>query len=148
VLRRAGLRRYEVSNHARPGHESLHNRLYWEGESYLGLGAGAAGCLRGPGGGVRWQNLRDAGAWLAAVEAGRLPTGEEDRFDARADRNERLMLALRTRRGAPLELLGEAARRELGALLGHRLAVVRAARLVLTQRGLEVQSAVAERLFE
>ena len=46
ALRRAGLRRYEVSNFARPGFESVHNRLYWSGESYLGLGAGAAGCRR------------------------------------------------------------------------------------------------------
>jgi len=148
ALRRAGLRRYEVSNFARPGRESVHNRLYWDGESYLGLGAGAAGCLRGADGGVRWQNLRDAGAWLAAVEAGRLPTGEEDRFDPVADRNERLMLALRTRRGAALELVGEAARPELARLLGHRLAVLRGGRVVLTSRGLDLQSEVAARLFE
>jgi len=147
TLRRAGLRRYEVSNFARPGRESRHNRLYWEGASYLGLGAGAAGCLRGPGGGVRWQNLRDADAWLAAVEAGRLPTGEEDRFDAAADRNERLMLGLRTRRGVPLDLVGPAKAGEVAALLRRRLAVVWVGRLVLTSRGLELQSAVAERLF-
>jgi len=153
ALRRAGLRRYEVSNFARPGFESVHNRLYWEGESYLGLGAGAAGCLRQTtggqaAGGVRWQNRRDAGAWLAEVEAGRLPTGEEDRFDARADRNERLMLGLRTRRGVALDALGAAARREVAPLRARRLAVVREGRLVLTSRGLELQSAVAERLWE
>jgi putative oxygen-independent coproporphyrinogen III oxidase len=147
VLRRAGLRRYELSNFARPGRESRHNLLYWEGESYLGLGAGAAGCRRGPEGGVRWQNLRDADAWLAAVEAGRLPTGEEDRFDAVADRNERVMLGLRTARGIPLELVDPSRAGEVAALRRRRLAVVRGGRLVLTSRGLELQSAVAERLF-
>ncbi len=148
ALRRAGLRRYEVSNHARPGLESVHNRLYWAGESYLGLGAGAAGCLRGPEGSVRWQDLRDAGAWLAAVEAGRLPTGEEDRISPTADRNERLMLGLRTREGVPLAGLTAAQRREVATLLRRRLAVARAGRLVLTSRGLRLESAVAERLFE
>jgi len=147
ALRRAGLRRYELSNFARPGFESRHNRLYWEGASYLGLGAGAAGCLRGAEGGVRWQNLRDAEAWLAAVEAGRLPTGEEDRFDATADRNERLMLGLRTVRGIPLALIDPSQAGELVALRRRRLAVVRDGRLVLTSRGLDLQSAVAERLF-
>ncbi len=147
VLRRAGLRRYELSNFARPGRESRHNSLYWEGESYLGLGAGAAGCWRGPEGGVRWQNLRDADAWLAAVEAGRLPTGEEDRFDPVADRNERIMLGLRTARGIPLELIDPSRAGEVAALRRRRLAVVRAGRLVLTSRGLDLQSAVAERLF-
>jgi oxygen-independent coproporphyrinogen-3 oxidase len=147
TLRRLGLRRYELSNFARPGRESRHNQLYWQGESYLGLGAGAAGCRRGPDGGVRWQNLRDADAWLAAVEAGRFPTGEEDRFDATADRNERLMLGLRTLRGVPLALVDPSKVGELAALRRGRLAVVRGDRLVLTSRGLDLQSAVAGRLF-
>src|SRR5512144_1711142 len=81
ALRRAGLLRYEISNFARPGRESVHNRLYWEGESYLGLGAGAYGCLRGEAGAVRYGNVRAAPAYLEAVLAGRLPTAEEDRID-------------------------------------------------------------------
>ena len=147
VLRRAGLRRYEVSNFARPGRESVHNRLYWDGESYLGVGAGAAGCRRSMEGTVRWMNERDDRAWLAAVEAGRLPTATEDRFDAAADRAERLMLGLRTRRGVPLALVPRARVGEVAALRKARLAVVCGERLVLTSRGLDVQSAVAERLM-
>ena len=42
-LRAAGLNRYEVSNWARPGHESQHNKLYWQGNHWIGLGAGAHG---------------------------------------------------------------------------------------------------------
>jgi oxygen-independent coproporphyrinogen-3 oxidase len=38
---RHGLVQYEVSSWARPGHESRHNRLYWQRGSYLGLGPGA-----------------------------------------------------------------------------------------------------------
>ena len=148
TLRRAGLRRYEISNFARPGRESVHNRLYWEGESYLGLGAGAYGCRRREAGSYRYGNLRDAGSWLAAVEAGRLPTAEEDRIDPGADRNERLMLALRTRAGAPLAGLSPRQRREAEDLRHHRLAVLRGGRLVLTFRGMDLHSAVAERLFE
>jgi putative oxygen-independent coproporphyrinogen III oxidase len=148
ALRRLGLARYEISNHARPGRESAHNRLYWDGESYLGLGAGAYGCLRGAEGSVRYGNDRDALGWLAAVEAGRVATAEEDRIDARADRNERLMLRLRTAGGAPLDALSPAQAREAAALRAHRLAVARDGRLVLTSRGLELHSAVAERLFE
>ncbi|HSN90882.1 MAG TPA: coproporphyrinogen-III oxidase family protein [Anaeromyxobacteraceae bacterium] len=153
ALRRAGLRRYEISNFARPGRESSHNRLYWEGESYLGLGAGAFGCLRGEGrsqGGIsrRWGNLRDPEAWLAAVEAGRLPTAEEEEIDARAERNERLMLALRTARGHPRDALAPVQRRVEADLVRHRLAVVRGGRLVLTSRGMDLHTAVAARLIE
>ena len=148
ALRRAGLRRYEISNFARPGRASIHNRLYWEHQSYLGLGAGAYGCLRGEAGSFRYGNLRDAGAWLRAVEAGVLPTAEEDRIDARADRNERLMLALRTRAGAPLASLSPVQAREVAALVRGRLAVRRGGQLALTSRGMELHSAVSERLFE
>jgi putative oxygen-independent coproporphyrinogen III oxidase len=42
VLGAAGLERYEVSSHARPGHRSHHNRAYWRSDWWLGLGPGAA----------------------------------------------------------------------------------------------------------
>jgi oxygen-independent coproporphyrinogen-3 oxidase len=41
LLTSRGFVQYEVSNYARPGHESLHNSLYWSGAEYLGLGCGA-----------------------------------------------------------------------------------------------------------
>ncbi len=126
----------------------MHNRLYWEGESYLGLGAGAYGCLRAGSGAERYGNLRDARAWADAVLAGRLPTAEEDRVEPRAARNERLMLALRTTRGAELSTLSAAQAREAGEAVRRRLAVRRAGRLVLTSRGMDLHSALAERLFE
>jgi putative oxygen-independent coproporphyrinogen III oxidase len=148
ALRRAGLRRYEISNFARPGRESVHNRLYWEGESYLGLGAGAYGCLRTDAGAGRYGNLRDASAYMDAALSGRVPTAEEDPVAAAADRNERLMLALRTLGGAPLEGLSPAQTREAGEAVRRRLAVRRAGRLVLTSRGMDLHSALAERLFE
>lgn len=37
----AGFAQYEVSSHARDGHMSQHNRLYWGRGDYLGLGPGA-----------------------------------------------------------------------------------------------------------
>ena len=40
-LEAAGLRRYEVASYARPGFESRHNRSYWQGKPYLGIGESA-----------------------------------------------------------------------------------------------------------
>jgi oxygen-independent coproporphyrinogen-3 oxidase len=148
ALRAAGLRRYEISNFAKPGFESAHNRIYWRGESYLGLGAGAYGYVRSAAGGVRYGNARSPEAWLAAVEAGRLPTGEEDRFGPREAANEVRMLALRTREGLPISSVPEERRAELASLVRSRLAVVRRERLFLTSRGLDLHSAIAERLID
>jgi len=43
VLNGYGFKQYEISNFAQPGFESKHNRVYWRGEPYLGLGVGAHG---------------------------------------------------------------------------------------------------------
>jgi oxygen-independent coproporphyrinogen-3 oxidase len=40
-LARQGILRYEISNFARPGSESLHNLKYWHREPYLGFGSDA-----------------------------------------------------------------------------------------------------------
>lgn len=56
----AGLRRYEISNLARPGRECRHNLEIWYGLTYLGCGPAACsfdGCLR-------WSNPPDIGRWL------------------------------------------------------------------------------------
>jgi len=148
VLRRAGFRRYEVSNYARPGFTSVHNALYWASESYLGAGAGASGCLRAGNGALRWANHRNVGNWFAAVEAGRLPSAEEERLGALDLQRERVLLALRTADGLPEEELPARRRAEVGPLLRARLAVRRRGRLVLTSRGLDLHAAVAERLAE
>jgi len=44
LLTEAGFERYEISNYARsPSAQSRHNRAYWTGEYFLGLGPGGAG---------------------------------------------------------------------------------------------------------
>ncbi len=41
-----GIRRYEISNFAKPGFESKHNLLYWQDENYIGLGLSAHSYLK------------------------------------------------------------------------------------------------------
>ena len=45
LTRDAGLPAYEISNHARPGQESIHNLIYWRYGEYAGVGPGAHGRL-------------------------------------------------------------------------------------------------------
>jgi oxygen-independent coproporphyrinogen-3 oxidase len=65
-LTAAGYVHYEVSSYARPGHQAVHNSLYWRGGEYLGLGMSAHSFRRLPSGaGERWANGRDVKAYLA-----------------------------------------------------------------------------------
>ena len=46
ALAAAGYAKYEVSNYARPGFQSVHNNVYWQGGDYIGIGETAHGRLR------------------------------------------------------------------------------------------------------
>jgi oxygen-independent coproporphyrinogen-3 oxidase len=65
-LRGMGLERYEISNFARPGMESLHNLKYWQLEPYIGFGADAHSCD----GHERWGNVESATEYVARWRAG------------------------------------------------------------------------------
>lgn len=43
LLAEAGYEHYEVSNFAKHGYASLHNRMYWRYEDFIGVGCGASG---------------------------------------------------------------------------------------------------------
>lgn len=69
VLEAAGYEQYELSNWARPGHQSRHNRTYWTDGEYLGIGAGAHGYV----GGERYENVAHPREYIAAVQAAKAP---------------------------------------------------------------------------
>jgi oxygen-independent coproporphyrinogen-3 oxidase len=62
-----GIHRYEISNFARPGFESLHNLKYWQLEPYAGFGADAHSFD----GAVREQNIESPSDYVERIESGR-----------------------------------------------------------------------------
>jgi oxygen-independent coproporphyrinogen-3 oxidase len=63
MLAAAGFSQYELSNWARPGHESRHNQVYWRDGDYLGLGAGAHGYVDGQ----RYENIAHPRTYVASL---------------------------------------------------------------------------------
>lgn len=63
-LEQGGFRQYELSNWARPGHESRHNQVYWTGGDYLGVGAGAHGFINGE----RYENMAHPRTYIATAQ--------------------------------------------------------------------------------
>ncbi len=140
-LARRGLAQYEVSNFARPGAESRHNRAYWDGTPYLGLGPSASSYW----GRRRSTNSAALPAYLRKVEAGTVPEQEVDPLTRAARRLERLVLGLRTAAGVPLELVPPGAL-DLAAGQREGLWEVAQGRLRLTPRGFLRIDTVEERL--
>jgi oxygen-independent coproporphyrinogen-3 oxidase len=63
-LEAMGIARYEISNFARPGHESLHNLKYWQLAPYVGFGADAHSFD----GNLRGQNVETAAEYVRGIQ--------------------------------------------------------------------------------
>lgn len=100
VIAEYGLKRYEVSNFALPGHESHHNLAYWRGHNYLAVGPGASAYLPEGPFGTRVKNP-PIKTWLLGAEPEREVLTADDVM------LERLMTGLRTSEGVDLAALAE-----------------------------------------
>lgn len=149
LLAEHGLERYEVSNHARPGHESQHNSVYWSGAHYLALGPSAASFEPAEGlVGIR-RTRPHIRSWLLGGPA------EEQPVDAVEHTLESLMTALRTRGGLDLDALlrrGGADPRvvfpgPLAELTAHGFLELHGSKLTATAEGLPRLNAVLRRFF-
>jgi putative oxygen-independent coproporphyrinogen III oxidase len=135
-LRRAGFEQYEISNFAKPGFASRHNRKYWCREPYLGFGAGAHSFS----GTQRWANAHDAAAYVQTIATGSIPVRDLESISAKQALEEELFLGLRQLEGIDLSRL----ERQYGTLLESRFARLQAAGLI--ERSGPVVRLVAERL--
>ncbi|MBI2894221.1 MAG: radical SAM family heme chaperone HemW [Deltaproteobacteria bacterium] len=125
ALASRGFEHYEVSNW---GRHCLHNRVYWEGGQYLGLGPGAFGFHRTTGGGVRYRNTLDPARYLSPSP----PDDWRENLSAADLVNEGVLLGLRLREGIDLAALG--ARHGLDAIAPRARAVERLCREGLLER--------------
>ena len=95
MLEGAGFEHYEISNYARPGFASGHNRGYWAGDDYFGIGPSAFSTI----GMQRWQNVCDYRAYSDRILAGSSAVESTEVLTPEIKRTERIALALRTRDG-------------------------------------------------
>lgn len=137
-LERAGYRHYETSNYARPGHESVHNRAYWAGADYLGLGPSAFSTV----GLQRSQNVADYRIYSDRIHAGESAEQSVEPLTPAMKRTEQIALGLRTREGVPAEWLAPWPK-ERDEFLALRLLQEADHRFVLTSKGKLLADTVA-----
>jgi oxygen-independent coproporphyrinogen-3 oxidase len=139
ILEDTGYRHYEISNYARPGFESVHNRAYWRGKDYLGIGPSAVSTI----GMQRWQNVCDYRNYIDRVFSGESPCGTSETLTPEMKRTERIALGLRTRDGIPSSELKDFAQ-EIDELIGLHLLRELNGNFVLTRSGKALADSVAE----
>lgn len=142
----AGFGHYEISNYARPGHESRHNLRYWALQDYLGLGAGAHSLI----GGERWENEPELLRYMSARAQGGDWRRGVARLSTEERRGERAFLGLRVLAGVDLAAYRQLEGVDLLALYGAEirrlneqgLVCLGNGRLRLTSRGLPLANEV------
>lgn len=94
-----GLRRYEISNYAKPGAESRHNLAYWRYADYLGIGPGAHQRLSLPEGRIAESRHRAPEPWAALVETQGHGGAHREEISTENSALEMLLMGLRLTEG-------------------------------------------------
>ncbi|MFE6970739.1 radical SAM family heme chaperone HemW [Isoptericola sp. NPDC057653] len=154
LLTEAGLGWYEVSNWARgPEHACRHNRAYWRGDDWWGVGPGAHSYVAGAGdgehAGVRWWNVKHPRRYAALLEDGASPGAGRELLTPAEAQLERVLLGVRVREGLDVDALDPSRRAAVAGLVARGLldgvAAVRG-RVVLTRQGRLLADSVVREL--
>jgi putative oxygen-independent coproporphyrinogen III oxidase len=112
ILTKSGYVHYEISNYAKPGYQSRHNRVYWENRPYYGFGMGATSYIQG----IRVTRPRkrlEYYNWVSTLltPQNQLNTPPQESHSLKSESNdillETLMLGLRLAEGLKIEILRE-----------------------------------------
>ena len=148
---KAGLRAYEVSNHARDGAQSRHNLIYWRYGDYVGIGPGAHGRLTVRGQKWATEAIRNPALWLGGVDQGQ---SERPRsaLSEREQATEYLLMGLRLREGIDMDRYTQLAGKPLDAesishLTNIGMAFIKQNKLIVSDQGFMVLNQVIETLI-
>ncbi|KJU84298.1 oxygen-independent coproporphyrinogen III oxidase [Candidatus Magnetobacterium bavaricum] len=137
-LTRSGYTHYEISNHARPGYQCLHNLNYWRAGGYVGAGAGAHSYA----GGRRFSNIADVARYITAISGGMLPIEGVVEITPHIAQQEAILLGLRTIEGVRVAISPVVDELQSQGLASFNDGVLR-----LTQRGMLVSNRVIEKVI-
>jgi len=140
TLEQTGYEHYEISNYARPGFRSEHNRAYWRGADYIGIGPSAFS-TRGL---ERWQNVADHNEYARRLFANESPVASIEKLTPAMKRMEHIALGLRTRDGIAADIIDQ---HQAERLISDGFLSRQANRFALTRAGKLLADSVAEELL-
>ena len=143
LLTEAGYEHYETSNYAKPGAKSTHNKSYWQGAEYLGLGPSAVSTIHD----TRWKNLPDTAAYIRQISSVGHAQTEIENLTPEDFRIERIALMLRTTEGLPLSVFTDAEMPRVDTLVSENLATINNQNLILTPAGSLLVDSIVEHIL-
>lgn len=151
TLQDHGFNRYEVSNFAKNGYESRHNKAYWDRKKYKAFGLGACSFD----GQYRFQNEKQLMKYMQNIEQNVSVLYEEEQLTIKQVQTERIMLGLRLTTGMMVsEVLQDFTEQEkenfyaaVAILENQGLLEHKNGKIALTPHGFLVENEVAVRLF-
>lgn len=151
VCEKHGFPAYEVSNHARPEAESIHNKLYWQYGDYIGIGPGAHGRLTLSGHRYATEAHRNPNMWLNLVETKGTGATSHDLLGPQDELTEFLLMGMRLVEGVSIQrtinLGGAAVLENAGPLAEQGLVKFDNGRLCVTASGRPILNAVLRELL-
>ena len=149
-LKKCGFKRYEISNFAKTGYESVHNKNYWARGEFLGIGLNAYSFVNG----VHYKNTSNFYEYCSQLEEGDLPITETEKETIKTSKEETIMLALRTETGLDINAFNKQFRTDfekeyaekIGKLLKEKLIKIENGHLMITN--LYISNAVIVEFFD
>lgn len=147
-LEHAGYEQYEISNWSKPDGQCRHNRRYWQGQDYVGLGPSAQSYLSG----CRFGNVKNLDQYCWQLENGEWPVAEREHLSIAQQEKERVVFGLRLLEGVSIKGVQD---REsdpewiasLATLLEEEYVVQTSSRLALTAKGRQFADTVGLQLL-
>lgn len=144
-LEAIGLKRYEISAFALPGHESRHNLGYWTGRPFLGYGPSAFSYWEGE----RFRNIANIHRYARALKEGESPVDFREQLPYPANVKELLAVRLRLKEGLDMKLyeIPEETKKGIEKLMALGFLKRTGAQLQLTDQGMLFYDTVAAELI-
>lgn len=143
-LSEIGYERYEISNFAKSGFESRHNKKYWNLDEYLAFGIGASAFIEGE----RRKNFSNLKYYYEALDRKELPYRVEYVLDLSDKMSEYSFLNIRTKDGISLEKFNERFNREFFDVFNLEkhcdsgLIKIEKGHVILTEKGMDLSNLV------
>lgn len=102
-LKNIGLNRYEISNFAKEGFESYHNKKYWNGDGYIAFGLSASGFLSN----IRYNNVKNFVKYEKLLKQNKFPVESFEFINQKEREKEYIIFKLRETSGINLKKFEE-----------------------------------------